>query len=342
MDRLGIAFSGGANPAEIVDCVKLAEALGYESAWVAEGHGGDQFAVLSACAAQTSKILLGTSITSVFVRTAPTIAMAAATVDAISGGRFIVGVGSSHKVQVEPEHGVPYRKPLTRVRESVAVIRALLRDGRVSYQGETVRIEGFDLWFTPLRPAIPIYLSAVFPKMTILCGEIADGIILTRSTLATAAQVRERLAEGAKRAGRASITIVVASLLPTAVGATRKEALDALRPGLAFYAGFFPRYNRMMVGHGFRDEAAAVAAAWSRGDREAAERAVSDALIDATSVAGTASQCQERIEAYRRSGIDLPILSPFARGPGAKSRFEAVIRACAPSAASPSGSIKPT
>ena len=92
MDRLGIAFSGGANPAEIVDCVKLAEALGYESAWVAEGHGGDQFAVLSACAAQTSKILLGTSITSVFVRTVPTIAMAAATVDAVSAGRFILDI----------------------------------------------------------------------------------------------------------------------------------------------------------------------------------------------------------------------------------------------------------
>jgi probable F420-dependent oxidoreductase len=331
MDRLGIAFSGGANPAEIVDCVKLAESLGYESAWVAEGQGGDQFAVLSACAAQTSKILLGTSITSVFVRTVPTIAMAAATVDAISGGRFVLGVGSSHKVQVEPEHGVPYGKPLTRVRESVAVIRALLRDGRVSYQGETVHIEGFDLWFAPLRPVIPIYLSAVFPKMTALCGEIADGIILTRSTLATAAQVRERLAEGAERAGRDPEKIVVTSLLPTAVGLTREEALDALRPGLAFYAGFFPRYNRMMAEHGFGDEAAAIAAAWSHGDRQAAERAVSDALIEATSVAGTAERCGERIEAYRRSGIDLPILSPFARGPGAKARFEAVIRACAPS-----------
>jgi len=105
-----------------------------------------------------------------------------------------------------------------------------------------------------------------------------------------------------------------------------------LRPGGAFYAGFFPRYNRMMAEQGFPDEAAAIAAAWSRGDREAAERAVSDALIDATSVVGTAEQCRERIEAYRRSGIDLPILSPFARGPGAKAKFEAVIRACAPAA----------
>src|SRR5438067_13855286 len=112
MNRSGIAFSGGPNPAEIVECVKLAETLGYESAWVAEGHGGDQFATLSACAVQTSRILLGTSITSVFVRTAPTIAMAAATVDDLSAGRFLLGVGSSHKVQVEGDHGIPDARPL--------------------------------------------------------------------------------------------------------------------------------------------------------------------------------------------------------------------------------------
>src|SRR5918912_1171353 len=106
MARLGIAISGGPSPAEIVELIKLAESLGYESAWVAEGHGGDQFAILSAAAAQTSRILLGTSITSVFVRTAPTIARAAAAVDDISRGRFILGHGSSHKVQVVDEHGV--------------------------------------------------------------------------------------------------------------------------------------------------------------------------------------------------------------------------------------------
>ena len=180
--RIGVAFSGGASPSEIVDCVRLAESLGYELAWGAEGHGGDQFAVLAACAAQTSRILLGTSITSVFVRTAPTIAMAALTIDDLSGGRFILGVGSSHKVQVEGEHGVPYAKPLTRVRETVALIRRLAQDGRVSFRGETVRVDNFDLWFTPRRRAFPIYVSAVFPKMAALCGEIADGIILTRST----------------------------------------------------------------------------------------------------------------------------------------------------------------
>src|SRR5229473_685125 len=227
MSRIGIAFSGGPNPAEIVECVRLADSLGYESAWVAEGHGGDQFAVLAACATQTSRILLGTSITSVFVRTVPTIAMAAATLDHLSAGRFILGIGSSHKVQVEGEHGVPYGKPLTRVRESVEIIRQLLRDGHVRYLGETVRIECFDLWFAPRRPAIPIYLSAVFPKMIELCGEIADGVILTRSTLGTAALVRNGLAQGAQRAGRDPARVAVTTLLPTVVGETRREALDA-------------------------------------------------------------------------------------------------------------------
>src|ERR1044071_6300102 len=330
MQRIGIAFSGGPAPAEIVNLVRLAESLGYESAWVAEGHGGDQFAILAACAAQTSRIALGTAISSVFVPTVATIAMAGAAVDDISGGRFILGLGSSHKVQVEGEHGVAYAKPLTRGRETVAAIRELLRDGRVRHIGETVRIEGFDLWFAPRRPELPIYVSAVFPKGIALCGEIADGIILTRSTLKTAGEVRRHLAEGTARAGRDPGQIAVTSLLPTAVADSREAALALLRPGLALYAGFFPRYNLLMAEHGFAKEAAAIAEAWARGDRAAAERAVSDALIDATSVCGTPQQCRDKIEAYRQSGIDLPILSPFARGPDAKARFEAAIRACAP------------
>ena len=118
--------------------------------------------------------------------------------------------------------------------------------------------------------------------------------------------------------------------MPTSVGDTREEAFATLRPGLAFYAGFFPRYNRMMAEHGYPTEAAAIAEAWARGDRDAAERAVSGELIDATSIAGTPEQCRARVEAYRESGIDVPILSPFARGPNATSRFEAAIRACAP------------
>jgi len=330
MGRIGIAISGGPNPAEIADLVVLAESLGYDSAWVAEGHGGDQFAILAACAVRTSRIRLGTSISSVYVRTAPTIAMAASSVAELSGGRFILGLGSSHKAQVGPEHGVEYTKPLTRTRETVAFVRALIRDGQARAQGQTVRIDNFDLWYQPRFREIPVYLSAVFEKGIALCGEIADGIILTRSSLRTAADVRAQLDPAARQAGREPAHIEITTLLPTSVAESREAALAALRPGLAFYAGFFPRYNKLMAAHGFATEAAAIAAAWARGDRAAAERAVSDAMIDATSIAGTPAQCRAQVEAYRRSGIDLPILSPFARGPDAKDRFAAAIRACAP------------
>jgi alkanesulfonate monooxygenase SsuD/methylene tetrahydromethanopterin reductase-like flavin-dependent oxidoreductase (luciferase family) len=125
---------------------------------------------------EPSRIRLGTSISSVFVRTAPTIAMAASSVADLSRGRFILGLGSSHKVQVEPEHGVDYGKPLSRTRETVAIVRALIRDGRVRFDGETIRIENFDLWYTPLHRDVPVYLAAVFARGVALAGEVADGV----------------------------------------------------------------------------------------------------------------------------------------------------------------------
>ena len=330
MSRIGVAFSGGLTATEIADCAERAEALGYESVWVAEGHGGDQFAILAACALRTHRIRLGTAISSVFVRTAPTIAMSAATVDELSGGRFVLGLGSSHRVQVGPEHGVEYARPLERVRDTVAVVRTLLREGEVSHAGETVWIERFNLWFRPHRPDPPVYLSALFPRMLELTGEIADGVILTRSTLATAAEARARIAAGAARAGRDAAAVEITSLLPASVSSDREAALAAARPGLAFYAGFFPRYNRLIAESGFPDEAAAVARAWAAGDAAGAARAVTDDMIAATGIAGTPAGCRERLDAYRDAGLDLPIISPFARGPDAKARFLAAIEACAP------------
>ena len=330
MSRIGVAFSGGLTATEIADCAERAEALGYESAWVAEGHGGDQFAILAACALRTRRIRLGTAISSVFVRTAPTIAMAAATVDELSGGRFVLGLGSSHRVQVGPEHGVEYARPLERVRDTVVIVRTLIREGEVSHAGETVRIERFNLWFRPHRADPPVYLSALFPKMLELTGEIADGVILTRSTLATPAAARARVAAGAARAGRDAAAVEITSLLPASVSSDREAALAAARPGLAFYAGFFPRYNRLLAESGFPDEAAEVARAWAAGDADGAARAVTDEMIAATGIAGTAAECRERLDAYRDAGLDLPIISPFARGPDAKARFLAAIEACAP------------
>ena len=330
MARIGVAFSGGLPPGDIVEAVRLAEALGYDSAWVAEGHGGDQFAILAACAVSTRSILLGTSISSVFVRSAPTIAMAAATVDQLSHGRFVLGLGSSHRVQVEPEHGIAFVQPTRRLRETIEVARQLIRDGAVSYRGETIGIERFDLWFTPFRRDIPIYLSALFPTMLEIAGEIGDGVLLTWPTLDAVGRAAEHVAIGARRAGRDPGQVDVASLMPCYVAPTREEARDGMRAAVGFYAGFFPRYNRLLAEAGFADAVRAIKDAFDRGGRDAAAKAVPDELVDAVALAGTPQQCRARIEEYRRAGLALPIVSPRVSGPDGKTAAFEAIRACAP------------
>jgi alkanesulfonate monooxygenase SsuD/methylene tetrahydromethanopterin reductase-like flavin-dependent oxidoreductase (luciferase family) len=216
------------------------------------------------------------------------------------------------------------------VRESVEIIRALLRDGVVSYKGETVGIERFDFWFTPTRQEMPIYLAALFPKMLQVCGEIAQGVILTWSTLEAGQRAADNIAVGAHRAGRRPEEVEIASLLPCYVTDDRRHAFDAMRSSVAFYGGFFPRYNRLMAESGFPDAALAIKEAWGRGGHEAATQVVPDALIEAISVSGTPAECRQRVEAYRRSGITLPIISPRPSGPHPKQMVIEALRACAP------------
>ena len=333
MERLGIAVTAGLAPNEVVECVRLAEELGYESAWMAEGHGGDQFSVLTACALATDRIRLGTSITSVFVRSAPTIAMAAACVDHFSNGRFVLGVGTSHKVQVGPEHGIEFSNAVPRLRETVDIVRILLRDGQVSYQGQVIKIDNFDLWFQPFRQEIPIYVAAVFPKMLETTGEIAQGALLTWCTLDHARTAAQHVSLGAQRAGKNPDDVEVASLISCGVAADSTgvdEARDSFRPVIAGYAARFPRYRRLMAEAGFHEELEAVRRAWREGNQQEAQALVPAGLIDKIGVIGSPEQCREKLQQYREAGISLPIVSPRVSGPGSKEQAMATIRACAP------------
>ncbi len=329
MERIGVAFTGGGmSPPDVVRCVQLAEELGYESAWVAEGHGGDQFAILTACALATSRIRLGTSISSVFVRSAPTIAMAAACVDHYSGGRFILGLGSSHRVQVEPEHGLEFMSPIPRVRDTVDIVRRLLRDGDlVDYRGEVINIASFDLHFPPFRPELPIYLAAVFPKMLEISGEISQGVLLTWCTPEHARTAARHVADGAARGGADPASVEVATLLSVAAPGADD---GGMRRVAATYAGRFPRYRRLMAEAGFADEVEMVRRAWREGNVAEAERLVPDGLIDRMSVPTDPGERGERLAEYRDAGITLPIIAPRVSGQDAFTSAQEIIRANAP------------
>lgn len=329
MERMGVAFAGGGiSPPEIVECVQLAEELGYESAWVAEGHGGDQFSILTACALATSRIRLGTSISSVYVRSAPTIAMAAACVDHFSQGRFILGLGSSHKVQVEPEHGLEFAGPIPRVRDTVDIVRRLLRDGAITdYEGEAINIATFDLHFPAFRGEMPIYLAAVFPKMLEIAGEISQGVLLTWCTPEHARTASEHIATGAARAGVAPDTVEVATL----VSVSEPGANDGgMRRVAATYAGRFPRYRRLMAEAGFADEVQEVRRAWREGNISLAESLVPQGLIDRMALPTDPGAKRERLAEYREAGLTLPIIAPRVSGPNAGAMAKRIIRDNAP------------
>ena len=329
MERIGVAFAGGGmSPTEVVECVKLAEELGYESAWVAEGHGGDQFSLLTACALATSRIQLGTSISSVFVRSAPTIAMAAACVDHYSEGRFILGLGSSHKVQVEPEHGLEFSGAIPRVRDTVDIVRRLLQDGKLeNYRGEAINIDTFDFHFPVFRPEMPIYIAAVFPKMLEIAGEISQGILLTWCTPEHARTAANHVAIGAARAGVNPGEVEVATL----VGVAAPGADDGgMRRVAATYAGRFPRYRRLMSDAGFADEVEMVRCEWRQGNVAEAEALVPEGLIDRMSLPADPGARKERLAEYREAGITLPIIAPRISGHNAVASAREIIRANAP------------
>ena len=257
--------------------------------------------------------------------------MAAACLDHFSQGRFILGLGSSHKVQVEGEHSVPYEKPITRLREYIDVIRTLLRDGAVSYKGSVLDIDRFDFWLPTLHPKVPIYAAAVFEKMLRTCGEITDGTILTWTTLSGAKKAAATVAEGARAAGRDPKDIAIADLITTVVSTEGPADLEGIRKATGFYAGFFPRYNRALAQNGFPDEAAAIRAAYLEGKRGPdLESLVPDSMLRSLAIIGAPDECRDRIQAYRDAGVTLPIIAPRTSGPGAAERAKEVIRALAP------------
>ena len=313
MGKVGIALWGGMSPQEIVHCVKSAERKGFSAAWMAEGHGGDAFSILTACALSTSKIRLGTSIVSIFVRSAPTIALGAATVDAFSRGRFILGLGSSHSVQVVPEHGLDYDKPLERMHETVQIIRALFADQKIAFTGRIFPKVNYDFWFTPFRKRIPIYLAALNPRMLELCGQIADGNIMVWATVERARRAAKILRDSASKSGRSPSDLEVASLIPTCISEDEEAALDGARKLVGLYTGFYPRYNRLVAEGGFPKKAREIRQAWLAGRTEDAFAIVDEKMVRAFCIAGGREDCLNRLAEYRRAGVSLPILFPFAR-----------------------------
>lgn len=321
---------GDGSLAEIIRCVRLADECGYEAFFMPEAWGREAWVLLGHLAGQTSRIALGTGIVNVYSRSAAVLAMATATLDEISGGRAILGLGVSGKAVIEGWHGVPMEKPLARLRDYVAVIRKILRHDRSRYDGEALQVApGFAMRFNPPRSSVPIFLASLTRAGIRLAGEIADGWMPFLASPEALAEDMAELQTGLAAAGRPRTVIAVA---PYVLCNVDDDLAAARRPGremIAFYVGGMGRYyHETVTRHGFGPAADRIRELWAARRRDEAVAAVPDELVDAVAVCGPAARCRARLDEYRRAGIDLPIVS-LPQGISAV-KAEATIRALAP------------
>jgi F420-dependent oxidoreductase-like protein len=330
--RLGLSvgyWGLGLSNEDQLELVTEAESLGYDSVWTAEAYGSDAATVLGWLAGKTSKIKLGSAIFQMPGRSPAMTAMTAATLDVISGGRMLLGIGSSGPQVAEGWHGERFGQQLQRTREYVAIVRMALARERVVFEGERYTLplpdgpgKALKLMISPVQERIPIYLAATGPKNTALCGEIADGWLPTFFSPEHVGESRDMLEEGAARAGRtlSEDTFDIAPHVMVSVDDDLDRARDAMRPVLALYVGGMGSrkqnfYNALVKRYGFGDAAEEVQELYLGGKKEEAMAALPAELIDITSLCGPRERIAERLELYREAGVGTLVVSPTAFEP---------------------------
>ncbi len=320
-----IGYWGAGPPLNAPELLAEAERLGYDSAWTAEAYGSDALTPLAWWGSQTSRIQLGTSIAQIAARTPTAMAMAAITMDHLTGGRFILGLGASGPQVVEGWYGQPYPKPLARTREYVEIIRKVLaRDEPVSYAGEHYTLPypgGAGLGKPvksithPLRKDLPIYLAAEGPKNVALSAEIADGWLAIYFSPRVDGFYRDALAEGFARSGalRSADDFEVAATVPVIIHDDVEEAAGFLRPVLALYIGGMGarevNFHANVFGRmGYEAEAREIQDLYLQGKKEEAAALVPMSLIEETALIGPKEKIRDDLEAWRESCVTTMLL----------------------------------
>lgn len=324
--RLGLGLGYIGEPIdEVLPIVEHADRIGIDSVWSLEEHGPDGVTVLAYLAARTAHVKLGTGILQMPARTPANTAMTAMTLDVLSGGRVLLGLGLSVPWIVEGWHGVPYEKPLERTREYVEVVRkAIAREQPLEHIGEhyqipyrgpgsTGRAEPVRSLLHPLRARIPIYLASIGRRNVTLTGEIADGWLPGLYSPEREAIVTEPLDEGLRRAGRDPADIEIAVIVETVRTDNVDDARDRLRPLFAAYigpigVGIQNSYFDVACRLGFEGEAHGIREHYVNGRKAEAAAAVPDAFLDEVTLLGPLEAIADRLAAWQASRVGTLIL----------------------------------
>jgi F420-dependent oxidoreductase-like protein len=322
---LSIGYWGlGLTSEQQLELVREAEAAGFHSVWAAEAYGSDAATVLGWLAGQTERIRLGSAIFQMPARSPAMTAMTAATLDQLSGGRMLLGIGSSGPQVAEGWHGQRFAHQLARTREYVEILRKALARERLVYDGETYTLplpdgpgKALKLTIAPVQERIPIYVAAIGPKNTQLVGEIADGWVPMFFSPENVGEARELLEQGAARAGRSLDGFDIAPSVQVAIDDDLERARDVMRPFVALYVGGMGSrqrnfYKALVERYGFDEAANEIQDLYLDGKKEAAAAAIPGDLIDTVTLAGPRDHIRDRLAVYRDAGVGTLIVSPMA------------------------------
>ena len=296
--------------------LQAADRLGYDTVWVAEAYGWDAFTVLTEIACRTERIKLGTGIVNVFRRSPALIAQSAASLDNISGGRFVLGLGTSGHQVIEGWHGVKFERGVRRLRETMEVVRTVVRRDKLVYEGEVFHLPmGLKLITHPPRPRIPIYLATLTPSGVALAGELADGWLpVFFSPRHFEHAIKPQLEKGASRAGRSLDDLSICVSQPVVVTDDVEAGRDAVRDHLALYIGGMGSrernyYNQLFRSYGFEEEALRIQDLYLDHRRAEAKAALTPEMIDLVTIIGDLDECRRRLHELEGAGVSEVALS---------------------------------
>lgn len=305
--RTAITLPGLAG--SVTDAIALArraESAGFDDLWLADAGGMDALTLAAILAQSTSRARIGIAVVPAYTRTPAVLASTAATIAQASHGRFVLGLGTSSHTIIEGWHGLKLDRPLTRMRETVTVLRQIFAGEKTHFSGQTLSSHGYRQEAVP--GGMPIHLAALRPGMLELAAELGDGVILNLFPRRALHRIREHIVIGALRAGKEPESVEVVCRHQIAVTERPAEARELFRRIFASYYST-PVYNQFLAWCGFEDAAREIREGWAAGDRARTAAALPDSLVDEIAIIGTREECQARVQEYAEGGIHTHVVS---------------------------------
>ena len=285
---------------EVIQCTELVSKTGIDSIWIPETWGMENFSMLGAVANNTNTQKIGSSIINIYSRSPSTIAMGSATIDTLSNGRLILGLGTSSVPIVEDFHGQKFENPVQRMREYVEIIKLSLMKKQINYSGKIFDLKNFTLLIEPKRKSIPIYLAAINEKMVNLCWEIGDGVIFYLRPIDEMKQTISKM--------QSQKNIDVACQIITCISNDSEEAIQRAKKTVAFYISVGKIYREFLAKNGFKNETNNIFEEFKKSGFKSNHELVTDSMLNSLCISGSPEEAKIQLEKFRNAGINLPII----------------------------------